>query len=85
MGMGELVEEARPAHSRFADDRCHLTVTAAGRLLGAAELLQLGVAADEAFQPAPRACLETGPRWACSRHLVDLHRVGQPLHRHGAQ
>ena len=74
MRVGELVDEARLAHPRLADDRRHLTVTVAGELLGAAELLQLGVAADEARQPAPGGRLQAGSRRARPRHLVDLHR-----------
>ena len=85
MRVGELVDEARLAHPRLADDRRHLTVTVAGELLGAAELLQLGVAADEPRQPAPGGRLQAGPRRARPRHLVDLHGVGEPLHRHGAE
>ena len=83
--MGELVDEARLAHPRLADDRCHLTVTVVRELLGAAELLQLGVAADEPRQPPPGGRLQAGPRRARPRHLVDLHGVGEPLHRHGAE
>jgi hypothetical protein len=48
MRVDELVEEARLAHPRFADECHHLTLTADGKLLRAAELLQLDVAADEA-------------------------------------
>ena len=80
--MGELVDEARLAHPRLADDRCHLAVTGASELLSAAELLQLSVAADEARQPAPGGDLQAGPGRAGPRHLVDLHSVGEPLHLH---
>jgi hypothetical protein len=60
-------------------------VTVACELLGAAELLHLGIAADEARQPAPGGRLEAGARRAGPRHLVDLHGVGEPLHRHETQ
>ena len=60
-------------------------MTVARKLLGAAELLQLGVAADEPCQPPPGGGLQAGPRRASARHLVDLHRVGEPLHQHGAE
>ena len=83
--MHELVEEARFAYPGLTHDRHQLTVPVGCELLGEAELRQLGIPADEAREPAPGACLETGPRLACTRHLVDLDRVGQPLHRHGAQ
>ena len=69
----------------LADDRHDLPVAVAGELLGAAELLQLGVAADEARQPARGGRLEPRPRRARPRQLVDLDGVGQPLHRHGAE
>ncbi len=83
--MGELIDEARFAHPRFAHDRCHLTATGIGELLSTAELLQLDVTADEPREPAPRGCLQAGPRRARSRHLVDFHGVGEPFHRHGAE
>ena len=44
--------EARLAHAGLADDRHDLAVPAAAQLPGAAELIHLGVAADEAGQPA---------------------------------
>jgi hypothetical protein len=53
MRVGELVDKARLAHPRLADDRRHLPPTAVRELLGAAELCHLGVAADEARQPPP--------------------------------
>jgi len=71
---GEFVDQARLAHPRLADDRRHLPVTVAGQLLGAAELLQLGVAPDESREPAPGGCLQSRPRRARPGHLVDLHR-----------
>jgi hypothetical protein len=60
-------------------------MTVAGELLGAAKLLQLGVAADEPREPAPGGRLQAGPRRASARHLVDLDRVSEPLHRYGAE
>ena len=85
MRVGELVDEARLAHARLGDERHDLAVTATGELLGAAELLQLGVAADEPRQTPTGDGLEPGPRRAGTRHFVDFHRVGEPLHRHGAE
>src|SRR5207245_10976674 len=82
--VGALVDEARLAHSRLADDRRHLTVAGTGKLLRAAELLQLGVAPDEARQAALGGRLQAGARRARSRHLVDLHGVGEPLPWYGA-
>jgi len=83
--MGELVDEARLAHPRFANHRRHLTVTVARELLRATELLELCVAADEPGQSALSACLKTGPRRARPRHLIDLHGVGESLDRHEAK
>ena len=83
--MGELVDEARLAHPRLADDRCHLAVTGASELLSAAELLELSVAADEPRQPAPGGRLQAGPRRSRSRHLVDLDRSREPFQRHWAE
>src|SRR5205807_7804422 len=85
MRVGEVVDEARLAHPGLADDRHQLTVTGAGQLLRAAEMLQLGVAADEPRQAAPGGRLEASPRRACPRHLVTLPRVGEALDRHGAE
>ena len=44
----ELAHQPRLAHPRFSDDRHHLAVTLAGKLLHAAKLLQFDIAADEA-------------------------------------
>ncbi len=85
MRVGELVEKARLADPRLADNRRHLPTVVASELLGAAELLHLGIAADEASQPAPGGCLQASAYRARARHLVDLHRLGQPLYRHGAE
>ncbi len=75
------MDEAPLAHPRLTDGRRDLVMTVGCPLLRAAELLKFGVAADKACQPAPR--LPASPRRARSRHLVDLDRVGEPLHRHG--
>ena len=85
MRVGELVDEARLAHPRLTDDRRHLATTGAGELLGAAKVLQLGVPPDKSGQAATGGRLQARPRRACSRHLVDLDGVGEPLHRHGAE
>src|SRR5499427_2382707 len=45
--MNELANRARLAHPRFADECYHLTLTADGKLLDAAKLLQFYVASDE--------------------------------------
>ena len=71
--MNELVDQTRLAHSGFADDRQHLSMAVGRQLQRAIELLQLSVAADEPREAPANACLKTGPRRACPRHLVDLH------------
>ena len=83
--VGELVDEARLAHPGLGNERHNLTMTVAGELLDAAELLKFGIAADEPRQPASGDRLEPGPRRACPCHFVDIHRVGEPLHRHRAE
>ena len=83
--MNEFAHQARLAHPCFTDDRHHLTATVAGKLLGAAELLQFDIAADEARQATTGRGLEASPRGAGARHLIDFHRIGDPLHRYGAK
>ena len=60
-------------------------MTLAGKLLRAPELLQLGVAADEAREPAPGGRLQAGSHGAAASHLEDLHRFAQPLDVDGAE
>ena len=85
MRVGELVGEPRLAHPGLAHDGGHLAVAGTGLVEDPAQVLDLGVATDEARESATGACLETSPRRAGSRHLVNFHRVSQPLHRHGAE
>ena len=66
VGVGELPEEPRLAHARLPDHGDHLAVPQAGPVEGAAELLQLGVAADEAREPPPRP----RPRGGCERRRL---------------
>jgi hypothetical protein len=49
--MRELIDEARFAHTGFADDRHGLTMSARSYLLGANELIKLSFAIDERRQP----------------------------------
>ena len=79
------MHQARLPHSRFADDRDHLTATVAGKPLRAEELVELDAAADEARQAAPGSGLESSSRGTGARHLVDLYRIGEPLYRHRAE
>jgi hypothetical protein len=81
----ELVDQARLAHAGRADDGRDLTMAGAGVLQRAAQMLQLVVASDEADEPARGGGLEAGARRPHARHLVDLHGLGEPLDRNGAE
>jgi hypothetical protein len=56
---------ARLADTGLSNEAHNLTMTVAGELLDAAELLKFGIATDEPRQPASGARLEPGPRRAC--------------------
>src|SRR5258705_370621 len=74
-----------PAHPRLADD-CHYLAKPIGcQLLRTMKLLQFSVAADESRETALSSSLQTCPRRARARHLVDLHWAGQAPDRQGAQ
>ena len=85
MRMDKLVNEARLPDARFADDGRALSVPVTGLLLGASELPQLRVAADEACEAASSAGLQAGPDRACARRLVDLDGIDEALDRNGAE
>src|SRR3989442_8284475 len=70
------VDEARLAHPRLAHDRCHLTVPTARELLGAAELLQLGVATDEARSEEHTSELQSRPHLVCRLLLEKKKKRG---------
>src|SRR5207245_4166356 len=80
-----LVDEARLAHPCLAHDRRDLTVTLAGEPLGPAELLQFGIAADEARESASCRRLQTRPYRPPARDLEDLHGRAEPLYIDGAE
>src|SRR5262249_58374034 len=79
MRVGELVDEARLADSCLADDCRYLTVTIAGKLLGATELVKLGVAADEPRQAPPGGRLQAGAGGSGSGLPGGLDGVVYPL------
>ena len=80
-----FVNEARLADPRLADD-CHYLAKPVGcQLLRTMKLLQFSVAADESRETALSSSLQTCPRRARARHLVDLHWAGQAPDRQGAQ
>ena len=58
MGVGELVDEPGLAHAGFAHDGDHLAATRASLFEHSAQVLDLGVAADEARKAAERRRLK---------------------------
>ncbi len=79
--MNELVDQTRLADTRLARDPDDLSSAKPGPPLDRPELLELGVTADEAAQPAKGRRLETASRAPGRGQLVRLHRRRQPLHR----
>jgi len=81
--VSELVREARRADPGLAHDGDDLAVAGRGPAEDPAQLLDLGVAADEAREAAKRRSLQARPRLARSRQLKELDRVREALHRDG--
>ena len=85
VGMGELPEEARLAHARLPDYCNNLAVSEAGLVEGVTEQLELDGASDEAGEAANGCRLQPRAHGPDSNDLVDLHGVGESLHRHRAE
>jgi hypothetical protein len=85
VGVGELPEETRLAHARLPDHGDHLAVSQARPVEGLAKLLQLRIPADEAREPPPRRCFQTGAGGACPHQLEHLDRRAEALDRHRAE
>ncbi len=83
--MDELVEEARLAYACFADDRRDLSMSGRGDHQRAAELFQLGIAADQPRQPPSGAHLQSVSRRASLRHFINVDGIGESLHLQGAE
>ena len=83
LAVDELVDEARLADPGLADDADDLPVTGAGALHRAVEHAELGLAPDEAREPADRGGLEPGARLAGPDQLEGLERVGEALDQQG--
>src|SRR5215467_8016857 len=64
------MNKARFAETRFANDRGHLALSPPGLGCEALELLQFGVATDEARQSARSQCLEPTFCWLGANELV---------------
>jgi hypothetical protein len=79
MRTNELVEKPRLAHPGLADHRDDLAPARAGLLLSLAQLLDFGVASDEACEPARRRSLEPGPHRSGSRDFVHVDRPAKAL------
>ena len=83
--MNELVHQARLADAGLTDDRHHLAVALLGQLLGAAQVLQFDAAADETGQAADGGGLQAAACGAGADDLVNVDRIGEPLHRQRAE
>jgi hypothetical protein len=81
VGVGELVDEAGLPHAGFPHEGDELAVAIVGESERAADLLDLGVAADEPRQSPRGGRVEPGPLRARSGECVDLHRLRQALDR----
>ena len=78
--MRELIEQARLADARLADDGHHLAVAGSRSLQRLAKLLDLSVAPDEAREAARGRGLQPRARRSRAGNLIDLHRLAQSLH-----
>ncbi len=85
MRVGELIGEPRLAHPGLAHDGDHLAVARIGLAQDPAQMLDLGVAPDEAREAAEHRGLEPRARLTRSRQLEDLDRVRQALHGDGPE
>ena len=85
MGMGQLEREARLADPRLAHDGDHLPVPTPGLRQRTTELLDLGVSANEAREPASRGGLKTGSHRADPDQLVHVNGGRETLQGHGAE
>src|SRR3989338_9970559 len=82
VGVNELVEQARFAHPRLANDGNYLTVTITGLLQSLAEGFDLSVSSHEAGESTSSSRLQACPRQPRAGDLVHLDRLGQPFHPH---
>src|SRR5262245_61677813 len=85
MGAGELVGESRLADAGLTDDGDHLALADASLSQNPAQMLDLGVAADEAREAPERGGLQARSRRPRARQLEDLERVREALHRNRTQ
>ena len=77
--MDELPEQAGLADPRLADHRHHLAVAAPRALAARAELVELGLAPDEAREAAVGGRLQAGAPRGRAEQLEDLHGLGHAL------
>ena len=75
VGVGELVDQAGLPHAGFSHDGDQLAVAFLREDERPAELLDLGVAADEPGQSPSGGGLQPGPLRARSDKRVELHRL----------
>src|SRR5262249_9098925 len=81
MGVGELVHEAGLADAGFPHNGHELAATLAGEGERTADLVDLGVAADEARRPPGGGDVKPASLGAGAGEGVDLHGLGQALNR----
>src|SRR5215470_20214925 len=82
MRAGELVEESRLAHARLTNDGDHLTAPRASLVQRLAELIYLGVTADERVELSRGERPEAGMYRSDAKDLIHLHRCAHALNRH---
>ena len=85
VGMGQLPEEAGLTDAGLADDGHDLALAPRRHLRGPPQTLHLRLPPHEAAEPAAGRGLDPGTGGAGAAQLVDLHRLGQALDRHGAE
>jgi hypothetical protein len=85
MRQDELVIEARLADAGLADDAHDLAATGPGVVERLVKLLELRGAPDEPRQPPRRRGLEARADGGGADELVQLDRIGEALHRRGAE
>jgi hypothetical protein len=83
--VSELVREAGLADAGLAHDGDDLAVAPCCPVQDPAQVLDLGVPADEAREAAKRRSLQARPGPTRSRQLEDLDQVREALHRDGSE
>src|SRR5262249_59626954 len=85
VGVGQLVKQARLAHTRFAHNGYDFAATLSRPFQCCLKLLHLGIAANEATQASKGGSLKASPRLARANQLEDFDRRVQTMNRYGAE